>query len=172
MSPCCSFFLSARQRSGINLSASTPHDKADNSWHPILPNKGGYIMQAFYMGIDASKGYADFVILNKQKKTMVENFQLDDTFEGHSQLYETLNRFLAAQPEATLYAAVVSTGGYETNWHHSLTGFQASLNVQTARLNPMGVVHNSKADLKRNKTDKISAKSVAEYLIGHPEKVR
>lgn len=129
-------------------------------------------MQAFYMGIDASKGYADFVILNKQKKTMVENFQLDDTFEGHSQLYETLNRFLAAHPEATLYAAVESTGGYETNWHHSLAGFQASLNVQTARLNPMGVVHNSKADLKRNKTDKISAKSVAEYLIGHPEKVR
>ena len=65
-----------------------------------------------------------------------------------------------------------STGGYETNWHHAMSGFQASLNVQTARLNPMGVVHNSKADLKRNKTDKISARSVAEYLIAHPEKVR
>jgi transposase len=129
-------------------------------------------MKAFYLGIDASKGYADFVILNQHKQTMVDNFQLDDTFEGHSQLYEILNRFLAEQPEATLYAAVESTGGYETNWHHSLTGFQVSLNIQTARLNPIGVVHNSKADLKRNKTDKISAKSVAEYLIAHSEKVR
>ena len=129
-------------------------------------------MKAYYLGIDASKGYADFVILNQHKKTMVENFQLDDTFEGHSQLYEILNRFLATQPGATLYSAVESTGGYETNWHHAMTGFQASLNVQTARLNPMGVVHNSKADLKRNKTDKISAESVAQYLIAHPEKVR
>jgi len=33
-------------------------------------------------------------------------------------------------------------------------------------------MHNSKADLKRNKTDKISAQSVAEYLVSHPEKVR
>jgi transposase len=64
-----------------------------------------------------------------------------------------------------------STGGYETNWHHTMTAFQASLNIQTARLNPLGVVHNTKADLKRNKTDKISAKGVAEYLIAHSEKV-
>jgi transposase len=128
-------------------------------------------MKAFYLGIDASKGYADFVILNQQKQTMVNNFQLDDTFEGHSQLYEIVNQFLTTHPEATLYAAMESTGGYETNWHHTMTAFQASLNIQTARLNPLGVVHNTKADLKRNKTDKISAKGVAEYLIAHSEKV-
>jgi len=45
------------------------------------------------------------------------------------------------------------------------------LNIQTARLNPLGVMYNSKADLKRNNTDKISAQSIAEYLITHPEKV-
>ncbi len=129
-------------------------------------------MKAFYMGIDVSKGYADFVILDQRKQPMVDSFQLDDTFEGHNQLYEILNQFLAEQPKATLYTAVESTGGYENNWYHTLTGFQTSLDIQTARLNPMGVFHNSKADLKRNKTDKISAKSVAEYLIAHPEKVR
>jgi hypothetical protein len=32
-------------------------------------------------------------------------------------------------------------------------------------------MHNSKADLKRNTTDKISARSIAEYLIAHPDKV-
>jgi len=31
-------------------------------------------------------------------------------------------------------------------------------------------MHNSKADLKRNNTDKISAQNIAEYLITHPEK--
>ena len=128
-------------------------------------------MKSFYLGIDVSKGYADFVIIDQQKKTVVENFQLDDTFEGHSQLYEIVNRFLADHPQATLFAAVESTGGYENNWYNELTKFQASLNIQSARLNPLAVVHNSKADLKRNGTDKISARSVAEYLVAHPEKV-
>lgn len=129
-------------------------------------------MTSFYLGIDVSKGYADFVILDQVKRPVVENFQIDDTFEGHSRLYETLERFLADHPKAALYAAVESTGGFENNWYKSLTGFQASLPIQTARLNPNGVMHNSKADLKRNKTDKISAQSVAEYLVSHPEKVR
>ena len=129
-------------------------------------------MTSFYLGIDVSKGYADFVILNQQKRPVKENFQLDDTFQGHSQLYEILERFLAGHQKATLYAAVESTGGFENNWHQALIGFQASLPIQTARLNPKGVMHNSKADLKRNKTDKISAQSVAEYLVSHPEKIR
>ncbi len=128
-------------------------------------------MKAFYLGIDVSKGYADFVILNSQKQPVVKNFQLDDTFEGHSCLYDILNRFLKNHANSILYAAVESTGGYENNWHMSLTGFQASLNIKTARLNPLGVSHDSQADMKRNKTDKISAQSVAEYLITHPEKV-
>ncbi|GAH13713.1 unnamed protein product, partial [marine sediment metagenome] len=38
-------------------------------------------------------------------------------------------------------------------------------------MNPLGVNANSKADLKRNITDKISAQSVAEYMIAHPEKI-
>lgn len=129
-------------------------------------------MTSFYLGIDVSKGYADFVILNQQKRPVMENFQLDDTFQGHSQLYEILERFLANHQKTTLCAAVESTGGFENNWYQALLGFQASLPIQTARLNPKGVMHNSKADLKRNKTDKISARSVAEYLVSHPEKVR
>jgi transposase len=136
------------------------------------PNRGGFYMTSFYLGIDVSKGYADFVILNQQKQPVMEYFQLDDTLQGHSQLYEILKRFLSDHQKATLYAAVESTGGFENNWHQALIGFQASLPIQTARLNPKGVMHNSKADLKRNKTDKISAQSVAEYLVCHPEKVR
>jgi transposase len=138
----------------------------------IPPNKGGLYMTSFYLGIDVSKGYADFVILNQHKQTIMENFQLDDTFQGHSQLFEILERFLADNPKSGLYAGVESTGGFENNWYQTLISFQASLPIQTARLNPLGVMHNSKADLKRNKTDKISARSVAEYLISHPEKVQ
>ncbi len=128
-------------------------------------------MQTFYLGIDVSKGYADFIILNSQKKVVIENFQLDDTFEGHCLLFELLSHFFRDHPESIIYAAVESTGGYENNWYNALLAFQGSLNLQTARLNPLGVYHDSKAEMKRNVTDKISAKSVAEYMIGHPEKV-
>ena len=128
-------------------------------------------MNEYFIGIDASKGYSDFVMLNEKKQTVIDNFQLDDTFDGHAQLYELLHSFNKDNPEAAIYAAVESTGGYENNWFQSLLTFQASLPVKTAHLNPLGVSHNSKADLKRNITDKISAKNVAEYMIAHPEKV-
>jgi transposase len=128
-------------------------------------------MQTFYLGIDVSKGYADFIILNSQKKVVAESFQLDDTFEGHCLLYELLMTFLTDHPESIIYAAVESTGGYENNWYNALLEFQGTLNLKTARLNPLGVYHSSKADMKRNVTDKISAQNVAEYMIAHPEKV-
>jgi transposase len=128
-------------------------------------------MEKYYLGVDVSKGYADFVILNGNKQVVEENFQLDDTFDGHCRLYQILCNFFQDRPECMLYAAVESTGGYENNWFNALVGFQATLNLKTARLNPLGVSANSKADLKRNVTDKISAQNVAEYLIAHPEKV-
>lgn len=128
-------------------------------------------MQKYYLGVDVSKGYADFVILNGNKQVVEENFQLDDTFDGHCRLYKILCNFFQDRPECVLYAAAESTGGYENNWFNALVGFQATLNLKTARLNPLGVSANSKADLKRNVTDKISAQNVAEYMIAHPEKV-
>jgi len=128
-------------------------------------------MNQFYLGIDASKGYSDFVMLNAKKQPVIENFQLDDTFDGHARLYQRLGSFNQDHPQATIYAAVESTGGYENNWFQSLLKFQDSLPIKTAHLNPLGVNYNHKADLKRNVTDKISAQNVAEYMIAHPEKV-
>ena len=128
-------------------------------------------MEPFYLGIDVSKGYADFMIINSKKQPVVQAFQLDDTFEGHQTLYNALGLFLAKHDDAVLFAGMESTGGYENNWYHSLIQFQGPLNIQTARLNPLGVMHNSKADLKKNTTDKISAQNIAEYLLAHPEKV-
>jgi len=128
-------------------------------------------MKSFYLGIDVSKGYADFVIVNQQKQPIVKNFQLDDTFDGHSRLHEIVSRFLTDHPQSVMCAAVESTGGYENNWYNTLIRQQASLNIKTARLNPLAVMHNSKADLKKNTTDKISAQNIAEYLIAHPEKI-
>jgi transposase len=125
----------------------------------------------FYLGIDVSKGYADFTILDENKNIVEDNFQLDDTFEGHCQLFKVLAGFFKQHPKAQVLAAVESTGGYENNWYNFLNKHQSTFNVLVARLNPFGVNYNSKASLDRIITDKQSAKNIAAYLISHPEKV-
>lgn len=128
-------------------------------------------MSQYYLGGDASKGYADFVILDANKQVMIENFQLDDTHEGHCKLYETIELFFHDHPDGTLHAAVESTGGYENNWYRFFIDLSSCFAVKFARLNPLGVSKNMEAGLKRNITDKVSAKSIAEYLITHAEKI-
>lgn len=128
-------------------------------------------MSNYYLGIDVSKGYADFIMLDEQKHIVEPGFQLDDTFEGHQRLFDFLTQFFMNHNDANVYAAVESTGGYENNWFCALHKFQANLNLKVARLNPKGVNHNSKAGLDRIITDKISAQNVAKYLIAHSEKV-
>ena len=125
----------------------------------------------FFLGIDVSKGYADFTILDKHKKVVEDNFQLDDTHEGHHQLFKVLTGFFEQNPKAVLFTAVESTGGYEKNWYNCIHKFESQFNIFVARLNPFGVNYNSKATLERNVTDKQSAKNIAGYLISHPEKV-
>jgi len=127
-------------------------------------------MNTYYMGIDASKGYSDFVILNENKKVVLRNFRLDDTADGHGSLEETIRNFLEENP-GEIRAGLESTGGYENNWMAKLKKLGALMKVKVARLNPQGVKANATAGLQRNKTDKISAQDVAKYLIVHAEKV-
>lgn len=128
-------------------------------------------MSHYYLGGDASKGYADFVILDANKQVVIENFQLDDTRDGHCKLYDVIELFFHNHPDCSLHAAVESTGGYENNWFRLFMDVSSCFNVKFARLNPLGVSKNIEAGLKRNITDKVSAKSIAEYLITHAEKV-
>jgi transposase len=125
----------------------------------------------FFLGGDVSKGYADWVILSEQKQAVLENFQLDDTYDGHCKLYAMLEAYADKHPGCEIYAAVESTGGYENNWFNTLKGFQKFINLKVSRINPAGVNYNRKAGLKRNVTDAISAVSIAEYMINHPDNV-
>lgn len=122
-------------------------------------------MSEYFLGIDISKGYADFILLDHKKNIIEKNFQFDDTFEGHNQLYSFLSSFFAKTPDSHIIAAVESTGGYENNWVALLLKLHEDLPISVARLNSFGVSYSAKADLKRIITDKISAQSIAEYLI-------
>lgn len=128
-------------------------------------------MPNYYLGGDASKGYADFTILSTDKKIVEPNFQLDDTAAGHRSLFKLLRSFFDKHPESVLYAAFESTGGYENNWYECLKDFGHHLALHVARLNPALVKADREAGLKRNKTDALSAWDVAAYQISHPEKI-
>lgn len=128
-----------------------------------MQNKG-------YLGIDVSKGYADFVLLDEQCKVLEEFFQLSDTFQGRKELKQLIAGWQREGLEQ-LYCGVESTGGYENNWHSFLKGLQSSGGVYVSRLNPKVVKSISEAALKRTITDRVSADNIASYLIKFPEKV-
>lgn len=128
-------------------------------------------MKEYYLGGDVSKGYSDFLIMDKSERIVEEGFQLDDTPKGHKILTKKLATFFKENPQATLHVGFESTGGYENNWMKLFMKLSGDYNVKVARLNPVGVNHHHKASLKRNITDPISAKNIAEYLIAYPSKV-
>lgn len=128
-------------------------------------------MKAF-LGIDVSKGYADFSLLDVQKLHLENDFQLDDTRKGHDQLKERLARFIEKHRITGLYCAVESTGGFENNWYGSLAKWGGDMPVHVARVNPVGVKKNKEAGLSRNTTDALSSRYIAEYIISHPDAVR
>ena len=58
-------------------------------------------MPNYYLGADISKGYSDFIMLDAAKRPIEDSFQLDDTFEGHHQLYSIVSKFCDNHPEAS-----------------------------------------------------------------------
>lgn len=123
-----------------------------------------------YLGIDVSKGYADFLLLDQHKGVMEEGFQLQDNAEGRKQLQSLIEQWFASGLQE-LFCAVESTGGYETNWYSFLRNLGRHRAVRVARLNAKGVKAVSEAALRRTITDEVSAENIAVYLITFPEKV-
>lgn len=123
-----------------------------------------------YLGIDVSKGYADFVLIDSHEKVVEKNFRLIDNSQGRKKLLQLIEDW--KQLGLTkLYCGVESTGGYENNWHSLLKGLQPQGVVYAARLNPKAVKAVSDAVLRRTITDAVSAENIALYLAKFPKKV-
>ena len=124
-----------------------------------------------YLGIDVSKGYADFALLNSEKQLLDDIFQFDDTRQGHDRLRQRLELLIRNHGITRLYCGLESTGGFENNWYGSLHDWKQLLPISVTRLNPSGIKKNIQASLKRNVTDALSAQYIAEYLIAHSDVV-
>jgi transposase len=130
-----------------------------------------FIFMKAYLGIDVSKGYADFALLDAQKNPLEKVFQLDDTRRGHDCLKDQIKRLMKKHGVSLWYCGLESTGGFENNWYGSLLEWGRSMPLHVARLNPSGVKKSKEADLSRNVTDELSAVYIAKYLISYPEAV-
>jgi transposase len=126
--------------------------------------------QKAFLGIDVSKGYSDFLLLDQDKQQLEQSFQLQDNPAGRKQLQLLIEDWFS-QGLQELYCGVESTGGYENNWYSFLKTLSARYNVKAARLNAKGVKAVSDATLKRTITDAVSAENIAVYLISFPEKI-
>ena len=123
-----------------------------------------------FLGIDVSKGYADFILLAEDKSVLIEAFQLLDNPEGRKKLKELIEMWFSDTIDH-LYCGVESTGGYENNWYSFLKNLSRSGQVSVARLNARAVKAVTDATLTRTITDEVSARNIALYLIGYPEKI-
>lgn len=124
-----------------------------------------------YLGIDVSKGYADFTLLDSNKKTLEKVFQLDDTRKGHDDLKKQLQRMIIYYGLEQVYCGLESTGGFENNWYNSIQQWSKTLPCYVVRLNPFVVKSNTAATLQRNVTDALSSQYIAEYLIAQHSSV-
>jgi len=116
--------------------------------------------QEAFLGIDVSKGYADFMFLDGQKQPIEKPFQLDDTWEGHHQLETLLHQVQQQHDIGMFYCGLESTGGFENNWYAMLQRTGKTLPLKVSRLNPAGVKANTEAGLNRNITDSLSSRYI------------
>src|SRR5215831_18633391 len=112
-----------------------------------------------FLGIDVSKGYADFLLLDEYKQVLEESFQLQDNEDGRNRLKALIEEWFLKGMEQ-LYCGVESTGGYENNWYIFFNRLSKEKVVYIARLNARAVKAVSDASMKRTITDNISAENI------------
>jgi len=125
----------------------------------------------WFLGIDVSKGYADFVLLSEKLIQQEDTFQFDDTKEGHEALKSWFEILFKRHPQLQIDCAVESTGGFENNWYALLIRLSSKMALRITRLNPSVVKNASKAMLNANKTDSESAHDIACYLKRYEDQV-
>ena len=125
----------------------------------------------YFLGIDVSKGYADFILVDDNQETVEDFIQLDDTTKGRDILEKLVAKYFKLIPGLTIYCGLESTGGYERNWHVHLLSLATRYNLKVARVNPVSIKGISKASLNRSTTDETSAVNIATYLASYKSKI-
>lgn len=121
-------------------------------------------MKKIRVGIDVSKGYADVEFCNEAGTYLSQGGTYDDTPAGHELLLDQFARLLEQDKDVEFVVGLEASGGLERNWEKFFRKLKASYKLELLVLNPLAVRKYLERNLRRNKTDKISARNIAEYL--------
>jgi len=124
---------------------------------------------ALILGVDVSKGYGDFVLVDAQKQVLEPRFRLDDNRQGHDTLKEQLLGWKKRYRAKRILVVAESTGGYEDNWlrlvrDKALIGF-----AEPYRLNAKIIYHEYEAQRRSSIDDGVSARTIAEHVAKNLE---
>jgi transposase len=117
-----------------------------------------------YVGNDASKGYADIVFINEGGTILPEGRRFDDTAEGHNQLREAIIRLKDKNDGVEFIIGIEASGGLERNWLKFFRELKSFCKLKVFLLNAFAVRKFFEQNLRRNRTDQISARNIADYL--------
>ena len=73
-------------------------------------------MSLIRVGVDASKGYADFCFQNEAGTFLAPSRRYDDTPAGHDAVRQATAQLAADHPSVRFRFGVECTGGLERNW--------------------------------------------------------
>jgi len=127
--------------------------------------------QTGYLGIDVSKGYSDFILLDGSKEILEKGYKLYDNRQGHTALLKRLKSAKDQYNLTEIICGLESTGGYENNWYNSLKASASAIGIKVLRLNPKGVKHQGQSKGTRTITDQVSACTIAYQLIENQKKL-
>lgn len=118
-----------------------------------------------FVGVDVSKGYADFEVVNESGSVLPSWGRFDDTRKGHDEVTARFREAAERHPQAEIVVGVECTGGYERNWIALFCALRSEEAVAAIhRLNPLAVKKYHERELHRTITDRISARGIAQYL--------
>lgn len=124
------------------------------------------------VGIDVSKGYADFAPLDSDGRPAEKTFQLPDTSEGHKNLRAWLKKSHATKGYERIVLVAESTGGYEDNWMRSARHQDVAAFCAAFRINPKIIHHEYKVQQRNSITDGVSALTIATYAFKNPDRFK
>jgi transposase len=121
-------------------------------------------MSMLFVGIDVSKDYSSAQGLDREgKKLFYLEFGMNG--EGFSRLLNTLKTHCKDLSEVTV--GMESTGCYHTN----LFAFLCSEGIACVVINPLLISNFARLSLRKTKTDKKDALTIAQFLLAHRSKL-
>ena len=107
-----------------------------------------------------------YAVVNGEGETLLE-IQLDDTRQGYNRMSQLIRECRQkVSPQEKLEVALEATRGMELNWLDLFRRLDetSKADLEVYRFNPLVIRWFAEQNLPRNKTDKISARVLADYL--------